>query len=124
MRYKHGFRVLDFDPKTKEFKTLFHSVNGSRVLPRGRFIEAERRVVSDGNSTKYWSGFHVFTDLENCLKYAKRFGKRTQRVVVNIHFTGNRIKEHSKSGVILADRMRIPKFPAVNNTLASVLHLV
>lgn len=109
MRFKHGFRVLDFDYCTKEFKTLFHGVRGSRVLPKGKFIKAAKKRVSDGNSTTYLSGFHVFTDFERCLKYANRFGKRWQRVVVSIHFTGNRLKEHSSSGVILADSMRIPQ---------------
>ena len=108
MRFKRGFRVLDFDRNTKEFKTLFHGVRGTRVLPRGKFIKAAKKRVSDGNSTKYTSGFHVFNDFDLCLKYANRFGKRWQRVVVNVHFTGNRVKEHSNSGVILADRMRIP----------------
>ena len=108
MRYQKGFRILDFDPATESFKTLFHAVNGSRVIPVDQWLKAERKLVSDGKSTKYVSGFHVFKDPQTCHKYSLKFKHRRNRRMVLIHFTGNRIKSHSPSRVILADQMKVP----------------
>ena len=109
MRYKYGFRILDYDPEKKQFKTLFHGINGTRILPINKFVKAKKKRVSDGKSTTYISGFHVFPNVKFCLKYSKRFGKRTQRAICVVRYTGNRTKEHSNSGVILADRMCLPR---------------
>ncbi len=77
-------------------------------------------MVSDGDSTKYLSGFHVFEHYRDCYKYAARFGKRNQRVIVMVEYTGNRRKKHSLSNVILADSMRLPEDDWVTLTLADL----
>jgi|GEM_PF-2988258 hypothetical protein len=118
MRYKTGYRILDLDWNTNTFRTLFHAVNGSRVIRTGKFIKADNKLVTDGKSTQYMSGFHVFKNLDDCLKYSRKFGKRDKRVVVEVDYAGGRPKLHSKAPVILADWMRVPIYYPYHFTLS------
>jgi hypothetical protein len=41
----------------KGLKTLFHGVNGSRILPQGKWLKAEKKLASEGSGRKYISAF-------------------------------------------------------------------
>jgi hypothetical protein len=87
--------------------TLFHGINGTRLLPVGKWIKGERKEnVQDGHGTRYTSGIHVVDGLEECKKYLKRF-KRTDRIIVPCYVKGIRKKEHSPSKVYLVDKIKI-----------------
>ena len=102
-----GYRILDYDGEV--FKTLFHGLNGSRKLKTGRWLKAERKLVSDGTSNKrYESGFHILPSMLDCMIYARKFRHFQNRVLVKIKYRGGRPKEHSRHPVILADEMLIP----------------
>lgn len=104
-----GYRILDYNPDTKAFKTLFHGINGSREMPTDCWIQAERKLASDGTSKrKYISGFHILPTFDDCVEYARKFKNRSYRVIVQVQYRGTRKKRHSPSPVILADRMYIP----------------
>ena len=100
--YKICDRVND------KVKTLFHGVNGSRVIPFGVWMTAENKRVRDGTSeTWYISGFHIFRNLEDALEYLKMFPKhRKLKIIVQGEAQKLRPKAHSPSPTELADRFR------------------
>lgn len=95
--------------------TLFHAfkapwVPRSRIILTGQWLEAERKVVTDGSSTnKYLSGFNVLLDLASMGLYVNKFVKPRDLRIIQIYVNNPlRVKEHSKSGVYLADWMFVP----------------
>jgi len=105
-----GYRILEYDAKTQNYKTLFHGLNGSRIIPTGTWLTAQRKLVADGTSKrKYISGFHVLRWLPDCLKYARKFKLPRNRIIVEVWFKDYRRKRHSNSPVLLADKMYISK---------------
>ena len=60
-------------------KTLFHALNGSRTVPRERWLKANNVMCKDGTSkTSYLSGWHVLPTREDCEAYLKSFKKRLE----------------------------------------------
>jgi hypothetical protein len=113
------FTMADFykivQIKGGKFRTLFHTNNGTRDLPVGEWVTAEiRKGVRDGSGNRYYtSGLHVVEGLEETQKYKRKF-KRTDRVIVRCEAEGLRRKEHSKSKVYLADRIKIVSYEIIN----------
>ena len=101
------YRMVEKD-RHGNLKTLFHGINGSRILPINQWIHANIKLVSEGvNGKKYMSGFHSLKTLEECQKYARKFKKKENRYFVQIEIKGIRKKEHSPSDVYLSEYMRI-----------------
>ena len=99
---------MDLSNDGKAYKTLFHGVNGSRTIPFNVWIKADRKWAGEGG-TKYWTGFHVILNVENCGKYIKRFkDKKKTRVIVKCLAKNLRPKESSKGLVFLAEEIMIP----------------
>ena len=89
-------------------KTLFHGVNGSRVLPQGRWIKAEKKWGSEGvGGRKYITAFHCLDSKENMVKFSKKFRIRKNRYIIPILAKGLRKKRGSVA--LLADEIFIPK---------------
>ncbi len=100
------YKIVDISP-TGEYKTLFHGVNGSRVLPIGTWIKADRKWAGEGG-TKYWTGFHVLLSKAKAKKYFKKFtDEKKTRVIVKCHAQNLRPKESSKGLVFLADDLMV-----------------
>jgi len=99
--------------KGDKVMTLFHGINGTRVLPMNIWIEAIIKPVCDGTrktSTEYISGFHVFSDKDDCRKFVKKFRKERDLVMVECNVKGKIWKKsHSPSPVLLAEKMKILK---------------
>ena len=94
-------------------KTLFHGINGNKILPIGVWIDAEIKTnVIDGKGSSYTSGIHVIDGLEEAKKYLKRF-VRKDRVIIHCYADDVTKKNKSKHKVYLAKRIFIPlkKFP-------------
>lgn len=90
--------------------TLFHAVDGSRVLPVGEWLTAKVKPVTDGSkktAKEYLSGFHVLEDLDECRHFTKKFRAPRDLVIVKCEIEGNRTKDHSPANIILADRMKL-----------------
>ena len=89
-------------------KTLFHGLDGSRKLPIGKWLTAERKWVRDGSGKKrYISGFHAYrtlADIRNWLRGAK---KLDGRVVSCVRLKSLRTKPNAVRSTILADRLLI-----------------
>jgi hypothetical protein len=89
-------------------KTLFHGVNGTRNLPKGQWVTADKKMVSDGSGKrKYLSGFHVLPTIEDCKQYLKRFKHTANKVFIECEVGGDMWpKEHSTSPVLLVDKIK------------------
>lgn len=88
--------------------TLFHGVNGSRKVPVGEWITAEKKTVHDGtNGTPYTSGFHCLPLPCQCLLYKQKFSAPRELGIYKIETKGLRTKHHSRDDVYLADHMYV-----------------
>ncbi len=111
--------------KGDKLLTLFHALNGTRILPTDKWLYADIKIVADGTratSTEYISGFHVLMTKEECRNFSKkRFTSPRDLVMVECEVEGLRKKEHSPSNVFLANKMKllrvIEKLELKNNIL-------
>lgn len=110
---KTAYKIFDlYIDKAGNFvpKTLFHGLEGSRVLPVGKTLRAEKKMVTDGSGVNaYESGFHAYhgpDDIKNWLKGAKNL---KNRVVVKVLVGETWPKPRAVRPTILANLLRIPK---------------
>lgn len=102
------YKIVDIEKGN--VKTLFHGVDGSRTLPYNKWLNAEKKMVSDGKSTEYLSGFHVIPSHEESVEYLVKFKNTEKKAIIPVFVDGEiRKKEHSPSNVWLADKIFIPK---------------
>jgi hypothetical protein len=100
------YRIVEV--RNGEFCSLFHGTNGSRVLPVGEWLCAERKVVGDGGARRYLAGFHVFMSLDVAEDFLeRRFRRKEGRIIVECEARGLRRKECARGEVYLADWLRV-----------------
>jgi hypothetical protein len=102
-----AYKIVESSPKGP--KTLFHGLNGSRLIPKGKWLKAEKKMVKDGTSkTQYLSGWHVLPSEEEAAKYLQRFKTRIDKLcIIPVLVKNIRQKSHSNSNVWLADSIKI-----------------
>lgn len=102
-----AFKIFEEDENG--LKTLFHGVDGSRVLKPNKWITAKEKLVKDGTSkTQYLSGFHVLLNKKDAEDYMKSFSTRLEKLKIKpVLVRGLRPKEHSRSPVFLAKEMKL-----------------
>jgi hypothetical protein len=90
-------------------KTLFHGVKGNRRIPKGEWVESERKWVNDGNSQSYWSGWHVLPSKRVAEAYLTRFkNRRDKLVILRCNIKGNVWpKAHANAPVLLAQFLKL-----------------
>ena len=96
--------------KEDKILTLFHALNGTRVLPINQWLKADIKIVCDGSRKRaksYLSGFHVFEDKKECKDFIRKFRAPRDLVLVKCEVEGIRKKEHSPSNIILADKIKL-----------------
>jgi len=96
--------------KNEQLHTLFHPINGSRVMPIGIWMEAEVKPVRDASKTKgkeYISGFHCMETLQEMRDLKRMFKKPRDLVIVECEVEGVRRKKHSRHNVLLVDKMKL-----------------
>lgn len=97
-----------FEERGGNLHTLFHGLNGSRVIPEGQWLEAVVKPVRDGaNQERYDSGWHVFAD-ESGLEYLGRFRNPRRLVAVEVEVDIVRPKP-TNPNILLAQWMRVPE---------------
>jgi len=105
---KKCYRIVEV--KNGEYYTLFHGTNRSRKLERGKWLVADKKMVTDGScATSYLSGWHVLKS-ENATEIflQKMFRVKKDRRIIPILVRGVlRPKSHSRHEVYLADEMFI-----------------
>ncbi len=104
----HWYKIVDKD-KDGNFKTLFHGIDGSRIIPVGEWVKSEQKIVSDGSTgTKYKSGWHIILDYDECREYLSKFTANIERTIVRVKIKGKTwSKEHSPSNVWLCEYIKI-----------------
>jgi hypothetical protein len=100
--------------KQSKLFTLFHAFGmpRSRELPMNEWLNAEIKPVYDGSkktAKQYTSGFHVFEDPEECARFIKMFHAPRELVMVKVLIGDTWPKSHSRSNVLLTDKMKIIK---------------
>ena len=89
------------------YKTLFHGINGSKLIPLDEWLKADIKLVKDGSGgNKYYSGFHCFETKELGEKYLKRFRTEQNRVLIKCDAKFIRHKPSNKE-VWLAEEIKI-----------------
>jgi hypothetical protein len=101
------YKIMDLDEKDKSYKTLFHGINGTKVIPLDKWVKSVRKWAGEGGN-KYWTGFHVILSKKKCKKYFKRFtDEKKTRVIVKCLAKSLRPKKSSKGLVFLADELLV-----------------
>lgn len=101
-----AYKIVETDDKGN-IKTLFHGLNGSKIIPKNKWLKAKEKLVRDGTSkTWYISGWHVLLTHKDAVDYLKAFKTRLDRLkIVEVLVKDLRPKEHSPSPVFLAKSM-------------------
>ena len=104
-----AYKIVETDDKGN-LKTLFHGVNGTRVIAPETWITATEKMVKDGTSkTEYLSGWHVLMHDHEARDYLKAFTTRLEKLkVVEVFVKNLRPKEHSRHPVFLAKELMLP----------------
>ena len=65
-------------------KTIFHGYNKSRIIPSDKWLKAEKKIVQDGSSGRYYlSGWHVIKNEKAAIHFLKtKFRKRLDKLFV------------------------------------------
>lgn len=108
MKRKIWWKIVEQD-ENGVYKTLFHGVDGSRILKTNEWITAVEKMVGDGTSkTRYLSGFHILETYEECVEYLKYFRTPKNRVIIPCLAQGNiRPKSHSRHNVFLCKQVKL-----------------
>lgn len=96
--------------KNGKLYTLFHKIGDTREMPIGVWKDADIKLVRDGSrktAKEYLSGFHCLEDINECRDFVRKFRKQRDLVLVECEVEGIRKKEHSRSNVLLTDRMKL-----------------
>jgi len=106
----YWYKIVDKD-RHGNFKTLFHGIDGSKIIPVGEWVRSEQKMVRDGSvGTKYFSGWHIMMNLGEAQEYLSKFTANLERVLVEIDVKGEIwSKEHSPSNVHLCEYIKIIK---------------
>jgi hypothetical protein len=73
-----------FEERDNRPHFLYHALGGQRGVALDQWLLADRKWVKEGSNPYYWSGFHVYQDLDsirNWMHWARRF---TTRVCVQV----------------------------------------
>ena len=107
---KKYYRICE--RKDGKLHSLFHKVIDSRHMPMNVWLGAHIKPVRDGSketSKTYTAGFHVFEDADECAGFISKFRKQRDMVLVECEIGSSWPKTHSRSNVLLTDRIRLTK---------------
>ena len=110
--HKIAYKIFDLGVDTTTGllypKTLFHGIKGSRCLSVGKWICAERKLVTDGSrQTPFMSGIHAYETIEDVRRWLKNAKHITNRVVVKVSLQRCRKKPRAIRPTLLARKMLI-----------------
>ena len=105
----HGYKIVRPTDDCTIFKTLFHPIEGSKLMCSGEWLKASVKRVRDGSGGTYYdSGIHVLPSLTDALTYIQNFKDLESLTIVSCKVDGEvREKKHSRSPVMLSERIKI-----------------
>ena len=62
---------------------LYHGLAGRREVTLDAWLLAERKWVKEGSNPYYWSGFHIYTDIDAVRKWIHRATRLADRRCVS-----------------------------------------
>jgi len=83
-------------------------LRGSRLVPLGEWLAAERKWVKEGSTPYYWSGFHAYMSLADVGKWLHRCRITKGRVAVEVDAAEIRPKP-TAGRAVLAGRIRVTR---------------
>lgn len=97
-----AYKIVEYEDN--KIKTLFHAVNGSRIIPCNKWIEADVKQGRDGSGDRwYLTGWHTLPTKEDAERYITRFKNRVDKLkIVKCEVKDTWSKEHSPDPVILS----------------------
>jgi hypothetical protein len=117
------FKIMDFEDG--KLKTLFHGLNGSRVVKQWVPLYADmKKGVKDGTSkATYTSGWHVLETKEQAMAYLTKFKHLEKKVIVKCRAAGQIWKKlHSPAeGLWLAEIIEIRDVVVFSPTIVESL---
>ena len=100
------YKIVDYIDSKR--KTLFHGLNGSKIIETGKWLKADIKPVKDGTSkTTYLSGWHIVPTEQECHDYLKKFKNIDNKAIIRVLAKNLRPKAHSPANVYLAEWMKI-----------------
>lgn len=104
----YWYKIVDKDNYGR-FRTLFHGIDGTRLIPAGQWLKSDQKEVRDGSTgTQYKSGWHVMMNLDEAREYLSKFKANIERVLVRVDVRGKIwAKRHSPSNVHLCEEIKI-----------------
>jgi len=103
------FKIVDVI--NGDIKTLYHGNNKCRKLQPNKWLKSEQKFVTDGNrKSGYISGWHLFLDYDECLKYLKYFKKLEYKRIVKCQAKDTWKKPYSRGDIVLAKEIFIEEF--------------
>lgn len=102
MKSREAYKIVEVHDD--KIRTLFHGVEGSRVIEQGVWIEADVKNGRDGRGgTEYQTGFHSLPTLLAALDYLNRFKTRVDELhIIQCLISDVWEKEHSPYEVLLS----------------------
>ena len=92
------YKIMDVAPNG-DLRTLFHGINGSRVVPQNVDIKANvKDGCRDGSGKRtYTSGWHTVETLDQAHDYLRFFWNLSNKVIVECTISGKTWKKaHSR----------------------------
>lgn len=107
-----AYKIVERDGDA--LKTLFHGLNGSRVIPLNKWLRCSEGTVRDGIGRWYKAGWHCFPSQEIARKYLRAFRKPRPLAIVECDVRVIRPKPSSRfGGVYLARWIRFSGGPVL-----------
>ena len=104
-----AWRIFEITPDGPA--TLFHTWEGSRVLPLDRPLKAKQGLVSNPGKShyKFRAGWHIALSKKDAIEYLKRFTANRELCVCQVAIRYERKKPRSNAPVYLAKEMMVLK---------------
>jgi hypothetical protein len=89
--------------ENNKFQTLFHGLNGSKVIKLNIWLEANVDFGRDGSGNRYYiHGWHSFLYLNEAKQYLNRFKETENLTILKCEVKDTWKKEHSPAPIILS----------------------
>lgn len=107
MKTKLGWKITRETPFTNRWRTLYKGLHGTRTLPTGTWLTAERKRAREGSGIVYETGWHVLpVGTDSVQKYLRRF-RATDGLLLSLVAYRGGWKKPGKTDVWLAEKMLV-----------------
>jgi len=103
------FKIVDVI--NGDIKTLYHGNNKCRKLQPKKWLKSQQKIVKDHMRQEgYISGWHLFSNYDECLKYLRYFKRLEHKKIVKCQAKDVWQKPCQRAQVFLAKEIYIEEF--------------